>query len=429
LYGDEPEAFGFALAAPGALTPELAVGQLPLDNWSALIAGRSQKPATISPARLNDTAVELARVSIAGGATPLVLWAAFDPIQAFALLDGDAHVSSALVGPDGHVLAGEAALAQQSKARGYSDAQNDEGTTLLALRRGLAGTPWQLVVARPLPTLPANTLLTIALGSALVALVAGVLAFGISAWRLRPLLDLAEAARRLAAGDFSVRMPARDARDEVQTLSRAFNEMASQLDAQRRALEERNQELLRANEVLEQLSITDGLTHMHNHRHFHDQFGREVKRADRSGQPLCLLLVDIDDFKHLNDRHGHALGDRVLAETAQLVNSQVRQSDYLARYGGEEFALLLPQTALDGAVALAEKIRAAIAEHTFALPDFSASVRVTVSVGVAQYANSTDETFDAADRALYDAKAAGKDCVIAAAAVDRARAPWPKRRR
>jgi diguanylate cyclase (GGDEF)-like protein len=212
-------------------------------------------------------------------------------------------------------------------------------------------------------------------------------------------------------------------------LARSFNDMAGQLEAQRRALEDRNHELLRANEVLEQLSITDGLTHLHNHRHFHDQFAREVKRADRSGQPLCLLLIDIDDFKALNDRHGHAAGDAVLAATAQLINDQVRESDYLARYGGEEFAMLLPQTDLDGAVALAEKIRVVLAEHAFTLPSGEHTVGLTVSIGVARHAVTADETFDAADRALYDAKAAGKDCVVAATPLDRPVSPERRRRR
>jgi diguanylate cyclase (GGDEF)-like protein len=223
-------------------------------------------------------------------------------------------------------------------------------------------------------------------------------------------------------------VPVLHVHDEMQMLASSFNEMAGQLEAQRRALEDRNHELLRANEVLEQLSITDGLTHLHNHRHFHDQFAREVKRADRSGHPLCLLLIDIDDFKALNDRYGHAAGDAVLAAAAQIVNAQVRESDYVARYGGEEFALLLPQTELDGAVPLAEKIRVALAEREFTLPDGESSVHLTVSIGVARHSVTADETFDAADRALYEAKGAGKDCVVAAAPLDRP-VPLDRRRR
>jgi diguanylate cyclase (GGDEF)-like protein len=284
------------------------------------------------------------------------------------------------------------------------------------------------VIALPEASVAGETMASILGASVLIAGLAGLVAFAIGERRLRPLDELTEGARRIASGESGVRVEVDGAHGEVQVLARSFNDMAGQLEAQRRALEERNGELLRANEVLEQLSITDGLTHLHNHRHFHDQFAREVKRADRSGQPLCLMLIDIDDFKVLNDNYGHAVGDLVLADVAQLMNSQVRESDYLARYGGEEFAMLLPQTRLEGAVALAEKIRTALAQHTFTLPEGGDPVRVTVSIGVAEHAATPDETFDAADRALYEAKAAGKDCVTVAPVRDRP-APTLRRRR
>jgi diguanylate cyclase (GGDEF)-like protein len=284
------------------------------------------------------------------------------------------------------------------------------------------------VVALPEASVPGETMASIFGASVLIAGLAGLVAFGIGERRLRPLDELTDGARRIASGESGVRVEVARAHGEVQLLAQSFNDMAGQLETQRRALEERNGELLRANEVLEQLSITDGLTHLHNHRHFHDQFAREVKRADRSGQPLCLMLIDIDDFKVLNDNYGHAAGDLVLADVAQLMNSQVRESDYLARYGGEEFAMLLPQTRLEGAVALAEKIRAALAQHSFTVPESGEPVRVTVSIGVAEHTTTPDETFDAADRALYEAKAAGKDCVTVAPLRDRP-APSLRRRR
>ena len=96
-------------------------------------------------------------------------------------------------------------------------------------------------------------------------------------------------------------------------LARTFNQMSARLQQSRLELESRNQELRHANEALEQLSITDSLTRLHNHRFFQDQFAREAKRVERTGSPLCLVLIDIDDFKSLNDRLGHAAGDAVLA--------------------------------------------------------------------------------------------------------------------
>ena len=247
-----------------------------------------------------------------------------------------------------------------------------------------------------------------------VVLLSSLAAFVLGTWLVQPILSLAEGARRLAAGEGSVRVPEERARDEVRVLARSFNEMAERLEQSRAALERQNLELVRANEVLEQLSITDGLTKLHNHRHFQEEFAREARRAERSGAPLSLVLIDIDDFKRLNDRLGHSVGDRVLQAVARILNDEVRETDYLARYGGEEFALVLPQTPAEGAQALAEKMRMVLASSEIPLPEPEASVRVTVSMGVAPYRGSTSATFDAADRALYQAKAAGKDCVMLA---------------
>jgi diguanylate cyclase (GGDEF)-like protein len=187
--------------------------------------------------------------------------------------------------------------------------------------------------------------------------------------------------------------------------------MAARLKVQRSELERRNHELQRANEVLEQLSITDGLTKLHNHRHFQDQYARETRRADRTGAPLAVVLIDIDDFKSLNDLLGHAAGDAVLQAAAGVMSEVVRETDYLARYGGEEFALLAPQTDLEGALALAEKIRLAVAESAFPVVGPDGPVRITVSLGVAPYEGDPAAAFLAADRALYEAKHSGKDCV------------------
>jgi diguanylate cyclase (GGDEF)-like protein len=214
--------------------------------------------------------------------------------------------------------------------------------------------------------------------------------------------------------------------------SRAFDDLSERLGESRRELEQQrtaveeanrrlraqNEALRRANEVLAQLSLTDGLTRLHNHRHFQDQFAREAKRADRTHQPLALALVDIDDFKGLNDELGHAAGDAVLQGVAKLMLDELRDSDFLSRYGGEEFALLAPQTDLAGATALAEKLRLGIARSRLPVLGPHGRVSVTVSVGVALYDGSTAGTFEAADRALYEAKAAGKDCVVAAEAPD-----------
>ncbi len=130
------------------------------------------------------------------------------------------------------------------------------------------------------------------------------------------------------------------------------------------------------------------------------------------------MLIDIDDFKNLNDRFGHAAGDELLHGLALIMNATVRSSDLLARYGGEEFAVLAPGTDQKGVYQLAEKLRTAIAESSFILSDSMRLTRVTVSVGLSQFKNDRKKFFEEADRALYRAKAAGKNCVMTAESDD-----------
>jgi diguanylate cyclase (GGDEF)-like protein len=252
-----------------------------------------------------------------------------------------------------------------------------------------------------------------------VVLATAAVTYALLAWRLRPLLTLSDCARRLALGEMGVRVDPQQSHGELRVLAASFNHMASRLDETHRLLDRRHRELTRANEVLEQLSATDDLTQLWNHRHFQAQFSREAKRAERTEAPLCLLLVDVDDFKLLNDRLGHSAGDRVLQEIARAMREQIRETDYLARYGGEEFVLLLPQTSLEGGSALAEKVRGAVEALAAPVIGPSGRVQVTVSIGLSAYAKGGPQaTFDAADRALYEAKAAGKNRVVVASAIE-----------
>ena len=220
------------------------------------------------------------------------------------------------------------------------------------------------------------------------------------------------------------------AADEIGVLTRAFNEMSARLRRNQLALEEsrlevedansrliaQNNELQRVNEVFQQLSITDDLTKLHNHRFFHEHLPREMKRATRTGEALAMIVIDLDDFKRLNDRFGHAVGDAVLKQVALVMSGVVREMDLLARYGGEEFALLASQTTLEGAVALAEKLRLSIshARYSVITGDGPIEIEVTASLGVAAFHGDEKAFFNDADRALYRAKALGKDCVMVA---------------
>jgi diguanylate cyclase (GGDEF)-like protein len=140
-----------------------------------------------------------------------------------------------------------------------------------------------------------------------------------------------------------------------------------------------------------------------------------MKRASRSGEALSLVLIDIDDFKRLNDTFGHAVGDQILKAVAAVMKAVTRETDLLARYGGEEFALLSFRNDLDCATELAEKLRLAISRAKVAGSAGSKPkwIQVTASMGVAEY-RGDPSFFEEADRALYSAKASGKDCVVTA---------------
>jgi len=248
-----------------------------------------------------------------------------------------------------------------------------------------------------------------------------LLAYALTARAVRPIELLASEARRISRGDlsFDLSLPVRT--DEVGLLTRTFHDMVRRLHRNQREIEEanlrltdQNQQLQRANEILAQLSITDGLTRLHNHRFFQDQLGREIKRCERTGEPLAMILADIDDFKALNDRFGHAAGDEILVRIAGVMNETIRESDFLARYGGEEFVILTTGTDLDGTLTLAEKIRMRIADIALRPLDHPEVVNVTVSLGVALYRGDRRAFFREADRALYRAKDMGKNCTVVA---------------
>ncbi|MGB0622065.1 MAG: GGDEF domain-containing protein [Myxococcota bacterium] len=254
-----------------------------------------------------------------------------------------------------------------------------------------------------------------------IVLLASVLAFRITLAILQPIEALSRGAKRIAEGhvDYEIPMPEND--DELGLLTDTFNGMmrklrSSQLEIEndRLRLHEKNEELQRANEILAQLSITDGLTKLHNHRYFQDNLTREIKRVSRTQSPLSLILFDIDDFKLLNDTHGHATGDEVLTSLASILSDSARESDLIARYGGEEFVILMPNTDLAGAVHLAEKVRMAVESTRLIIGSNMKPINITVSVGVALFKGDRREFFVEADRALYAAKANGKNCVIIA---------------
>ena len=195
--------------------------------------------------------------------------------------------------------------------------------------------------------------------------------------------------------------------------------------------------------MIEAQATRDGLTGLANHRSFYDRLGQELARGRRYGSPVSLLMLDIDDFKVLNDTYGHQAGDEVLRLLGGMLTEQLRHDvDLPARYGGEEFAVILPNTPpsaglhgagepgrersarpdddgpahghSEGAEALAERLRAAIAASEFPVGEGGEPARITVSIGIATWtamAENMDDLVARADAALYAAKRAGKDRV------------------
>jgi diguanylate cyclase (GGDEF)-like protein len=169
-----------------------------------------------------------------------------------------------------------------------------------------------------------------------------------------------------------------------------------------------------AKQEQERLAITDDLTSLYNSRYFTSRLETEMQRAQRYGHRLALLIVDSDALKRVNDQLGHAAGNQLLVDLARTIKEHVRATDLIARYGGDEFVVLQPETDLENAVAMAERIRQA----AFAASDV-AGVERSVSVGVATYPGTAKDAaslFQAADDALYRAKRAGKDRVAVAGA-------------
>lgn len=164
-------------------------------------------------------------------------------------------------------------------------------------------------------------------------------------------------------------------------------------------------ELIQLKEEVEAKSVTDSLTGLYNYRYFHQRFREEVERAKRYGQPLSLVLMDVDYFKKFNDKYGHLLGDAILQAVASAMKNKVREVDVLARYGGEEFVLILSQTDKEGARLAAARLQSAIRETW--IEDNGNELRVTFSMGIATFPDdASDEKglFMCADMALYQAK-------------------------
>lgn len=180
------------------------------------------------------------------------------------------------------------------------------------------------------------------------------------------------------------------------------------LNDTRIALEAKEAELLKVNAKLETLAFTDALTGLKNRRAFDDHLKFQLDLAQRLSISVSILLIDVDNFKSVNDTFGHALGDTCLVAIAEILKHTARKSDFVARYGGEEFAMILPNTSQLDALAVGEKVRHAIAAERMH------AIQITASVGAATLSDritNKELLVASADQALYESKKRGRNCV------------------
>ena len=182
---------------------------------------------------------------------------------------------------------------------------------------------------------------------------------------------------------------------------------------QKKRIAVQQQQLEKANKKLERMAYFDSLTGLPNRRHFDEVLQKELSLIERKGHESCLVMIDVDDFKGINDVHGHPVGDCFLAQLGNLLAQSIRKYDTLCRLGGDEFIALLPQTTLSEATAFAGSLRERMIPYSFKIE--SVTIRATASIGVARLEGSRNDTlikhYADVDKALYQAKQSGRNCV------------------
>lgn len=215
---------------------------------------------------------------------------------------------------------------------------------------------------------------------------------------LHGLTQLRTGASYVAAGHFDRQVPTSGIH-ELKELADSFNAMATKLHEH--------------DAMLKDLAIHDTLTGLKNRRAFDTRLHEELQRAERYGRSLSLLMMDIDHFKQVNDSFGHQAGDSVLRTIATKITEIIRPADHAYRYGGEEFAIIAPETTIEGAHSLAERIRSVIENTSFPIP-CNEDISITISIGISAFPNDTDTQESLirwADTALYEAKGSGRNRV------------------
>ena len=349
-----------------------------------------------------------------------------------AVMQKDAipDIEALIVDFDGKVLYPEVLAGEQMPkdrlvtSSGWSTANGFVTASVAVPSPANAKMNWYIMVRQPLEVAlqPARTLLYKLLILGVLAAVAFVVAaYCLAASLSRPIERLAKSAKQVQEHQPGAVFPQAHSVLEIAQLGRSLTGMTQSLLAKERQLQDANAsleatvaqrtaDLTQANTELLNLATHDALTGVYNRRRFDEKLAENSLLFQRTGRTFALLLIDADYFKRINDTHGHAVGDDVLRQLAQLIQSTTRVTDFVARYGGEEFAVLLPEVeAPDSPDVVAEKIRAAIAGARFEQVG-----PVTVSIGVGIAAPSDRDTralLNRADQQLYEAKAGGRNRV------------------
>ena len=168
-------------------------------------------------------------------------------------------------------------------------------------------------------------------------------------------------------------------------------------------------------EQLQELVATDALTGLYNYRHFKTVLRAEMDRSKRSGVPTTLVMLDVDHFKGVNDNHGHEAGNQVLEQLAEILRRELRTTDIVARYGGDEFTIVFPETHLNLAIKVAERIRQQVENTPFVVGNDDQEISLTVSMGASVYTKTgvldLEDFVESVDKYLYEAKESGRNCI------------------
>ncbi|MDX9679629.1 sensor domain-containing diguanylate cyclase [Pseudomonas zeae] len=337
-------------------------------------------------------------------------------------------IEALIIDHDGKVLYPEALMGQQlaidTKRQGWTAGNGFLTSVVTVPTPSSTVLSWSIAVRQPLETAlqPARLLMYKLLILGVVAAVLfGLVAYYLALYLSRPIEQLARSARQVQNQLPGAQFPLQHPVLEIAQLGQSIDAMTQSLLGKERELQEANASLeatvtqrtaalTQANAELLSLATHDSLTGVYNRRRFDEKLTEYTLLFRRTGRPFSLLLIDADHFKRINDSHGHAVGDDVLQQLAQLIQSSLRTTDFVARYGGEEFAVLLPEIAKpDTPEVVAEKIRVAVAEAHFPV---IGQVTVSIGIGLADPAdNNHNALIKRADQQLYQAKAAGRNQV------------------